>query len=85
MTTKNIVIAKNKIDNVYQLVNDLISSHGMDILDLAYPKHDGEQDANAVAEMMMLRQCANSLSKACDILVDKLTDAIGDEEEYENK
>lgn len=51
------------------------------MLDLAYPKHDGEQDADAVADMMLLRQSANGLSKACNILVEKLTDAIGDEDE----
>lgn len=31
--------------------------------------------------MMLLRQSANSLSEACSFLVDRLTDAIGDENE----
>lgn len=65
----------------YELINDLVSNHSIDMLDLAYPKHGGKQDAGAVAEMMLLRQSANSLSEACSFLVDRLTDAIGDENE----
>lgn len=80
MTTENLVTARNKVDNVYELINDLVSNHSIDMLDLAYPKH-GWQDAGAVAEMMLLRQSANSLSEACSFLVDRLTDAIGDENE----
>ena len=81
MTTENLVTARNKVDNVYELINDLVSNHSIDMLDLAYPKHGGKQDAGAVAEMMLLRQSANSLSEACSFLVDRLTDAIGDENE----
>lgn len=81
MTTENLVTARNKVDNVYELINDLVSNHSIDMLDLAYPKNGGKQDADAVAEMMLLRQSANSLSEACNILVSKLTDAIGDENE----
>ena len=81
MTTENLVTARNKVDNVYELINDLVSNHSIDMLDLAYPKHGGKQDAGAVAEMMLLLQSANSLSEACSFLVDRLTDAIGDENE----
>lgn len=81
MTTKNFIATRNKVDDVYELINDLVSNHSIDMLDLAYPKHDGKQDAGAVAEMMLLRQSANSLSEVCSILVGKLTDAIGDENE----
>lgn len=51
------------------------------MLDLAYPKKDGEQDADVISEMMLLRQSSNRLSKACNILSGKLTDVIEDEEE----
>ena len=54
MTTENLVTARNKVDNVYELINDLVSNHSIDMLDLAYPKHGGKQDAGAVAEMMLL-------------------------------
>lgn len=63
MTTENLVTARNKVENVYELINDLVSNHSIDMLDLAYPKNDGKQDAFAVAEMMLLRQSANSLSE----------------------
>lgn len=81
MTIENLIAARNKVDNVYESINDLVSNHSIDMLDLAYPNHDGKQDADAVAEMMLLRQSANSLSKVCSILVSKLSDAIGDENE----
>lgn len=67
-----------KADEMYAIVNGLISGNGLSLLDLAYPKHDGHQDANAVGEMMYLRNTINSLAKACDILTNKLTEAIGD-------
>ena len=81
MTTENLVTSRNKVENVYELINDLVSNHSIDMLDLAYPKYGGKQDAVAVAEMMLLRQSANSLSEVCSFLVDRLTDAIGDEYE----
>jgi hypothetical protein len=76
MTTKNLTDVKNKAEKAYELINELISHHSLDMMDLAYPGHDGEQDADVVAEMMSLRQTVNSLSVACDILVNKLTDII---------
>lgn len=81
MTAENLVTARNKVDNVCELINDLVSNHSIDIPDLAYPKHGGKQDAGAVAEMMLLRQSANSLPEACSFIADRLTDAIGDENE----
>ena len=48
MTTENLIAARNKVDNVYELINDLVSNHSIDMLDLAYPKHDGKQDADAI-------------------------------------
>ena len=50
------------------------------MIDLAYPNHDGVQDAEVVSEMMLLRQSANSLSVACNILTGKLTEVIGDDD-----
>lgn len=78
MTTKNLTDVKNKAEKAYELINELISHHSLDMMDLAYPEHDGEQDADVIAEMMSLRQTANSLFVACGILVNKLTDIIRD-------
>ena len=78
MTTKNLTDVKNKAEKAYELINELISHHSLDMMDLAYPEHNGEQDADVVAEMMSLRQTVNSLSVACDMLVYKLTEVIRD-------
>lgn len=64
--------------NTYQAINHMMSQKGLELLDLAYPNHDGEQDAEAVAKMMTLRQTLSSLATACKILQEKLTDAIND-------
>lgn len=83
MTKENLIDVKTKAEKAYELINDLISNHGLDMLDLAYPKHDGEQDADVTSEMMLLRQSASSLSAACNLLIDKLTYVIGDNIEVE--
>lgn len=81
MTTENLIEVKNKAEKAYEAINDMISNYGIEMIDLAYPKYDGEQDAEVISEMMLLRQSVNSLSTACNLLVNKLTDVIGDEEE----
>lgn len=78
MTIKNIKKMTADADKQYHIVNDLVSEGLVPLIDIAYPQHDGEQDAEAVADMMALRQSANALAKACNILVDNLTDVIGD-------
>ena len=81
MTKDKLIEVKNKAEKAYEAINDLISNHCIEMVDLAYPKHDGEQNADVISEMMLLRQSVNSLSTACNILVNKLTDVIGDEED----
>nr|DAQ52386.1 MAG TPA: hypothetical protein [Caudoviricetes sp.] len=78
MTIKNIKKTTADAEKLYQIVNDLVSGGIVPLADIAYPQHDGEQDAKAVADIMALRQSANALAKACNILVGKLTDVIGD-------
>lgn len=81
MTKEKLIEVKNKAEKAYEAINDLFSNHGIEMIDLAYPKHDGEQNADVISEMMLLRQSVNSLSTACNLLVNKLTDVIGDEED----
>lgn len=81
MTTNDLVTVRDKAEKAYEAINDIITSYGFEMLDLAYPKKDGEQDADVISEMMLLRQSSNRLSKACNILSGKLTDVIEDEEE----
>lgn len=78
MKIENLKNAGLKADEVYAIVNEIISDSGLSLLDMAYPKHDGTQDANAVGEMMYLRNTICSLANACDILSSKLTEAIGE-------
>lgn len=78
MTIRIIKETTAEADKLYQVINDLVSEGLVPLVDIVYPQHDGEQDAEAVADMMALRQSANALAKACNILVDKLTDVIGD-------
>lgn len=61
----------------YQDINNLMSDE-IALLDLAYPHHDGEQDADAVGEMLYLRQSVAALKKACEILETKLTRVVGE-------
>jgi hypothetical protein len=61
----------------YQDINNLMSDE-IALLDLAYPRHDGEQDADAVGEMLYLRQSVSALKKACEILETKLTRVVGE-------
>ena len=81
MTTENLIEVKNKAEKAYVAINDMISNYGIEMIDLAYPEHDGEQDADVISAMMLLRQSVNSLSMACNLLVNKITDVIGDEED----
>ena len=83
VNTENLITVKDKAEKAYELINDLISNHSLDMFDLAYPNHDGVQNAEVAAEMMSLRHSVNSLSVACNYLVNKLTDVIGDELEVE--
>ena len=78
MTKDDLITVKEKAENAYALINELISNHSIDMIDLAYPEHDGVQDDEVISEMLLLRQSANNLSIACSYLVDKLTDVIGD-------
>ena len=81
MTTENLIEVKNKAEKAYVAINDMISNYGIEMIDLAYPEHDGEQDADVISAMMLLRQSVNRLSMACNLLVNKITDVIGDEED----
>lgn len=81
MKKENLNTVNNELEKAYEFINDLVSNHGLEMIDLAYPNHDGIQDADVVSDMMLLRQSANSLSKACNILVNKLTYVIEEEDE----
>lgn len=72
-----------KVDYVYGLVNYVVSHQSIELIELAYPKKDGEPDYDVMAELHYLRASAKYLSIACDKLVDQLSVLIGDIDQYE--
>ena len=71
------IISANKVaDGAYQIINDRMSEGICELLDMAYPNQDGVQDPEVIADMMMLRNTLQSLSKACDIWTKQLTEVI---------
>lgn len=68
-------ITKNA-DKMYAELNQWVSEGRIPLLDLAYPNHDGNQDAEAVAEMMELRDRLNAIMNACKVGIDNLSSAI---------
>lgn len=71
------IISANKVaEGAYQIVNDRMSEGICELIDMAYPNKDGVQDPYVIADMMMLRDTLQSLSKACDIWTKQLTEVI---------
>lgn len=71
------IISANKVaDGAYQIINDRMSEGICELLDMAYPNQDGVQEPEVIADMMMLRDTLQSLSKACDIWTKQLTEVI---------
>lgn len=81
MKKEDVVKVRDIINAAYSEVNEMVTFRGVAMLDLVCPCHDGRQDAEAVSEMMLLRQDANGLMRACEVLVEKITDALGDDED----
>lgn len=69
---------RNQIESLYAVINDWNSKGTKPLLDMAYPQHDGNADGEAVAELMLLRQSLNTLSRACEIGINHISNAIND-------
>lgn len=82
LTDMNIQNIEQNVCKVYEMLNKL-GSNGLELLDLAFPNHDGVQDEKAAGELMYLRQSVNSLKNACELAINELNDAIQDSLEYE--
>lgn len=76
MLHSDIVSANKVAEGAYQFVNDRMSEGICNLIDIAYPNHDGEQDPEVIADMMLLRDTLQSLSKACEIWTKQLTEVI---------
>ena len=76
MFQSDIVSARKVAEGTYQIVNDRMSEGICNLIDIAYPNHDGEQDPEVIADMMLLRDTLQSLSMACEIWTKQLTEVI---------
>ena len=71
------IISANKVsEGAYQIINDRMSEGICELINIAYPNQDGVQDPEVIADMMMLRDTLQRLSKACDIWTKQLTEVI---------
>ena len=82
MNIQNIQSMSQNVDKTFVMLNEL-GSNCVELMDLAIPNHDGVQDQKVVGELLYLRQCVNSLKRACELAIKKLNDAIQDSLEYE--
>ena len=73
---KSISEIKKDVDKTYAVINRFNTEGVIPLMDLAYPKRDGVQDAENVADLMLLRESLNSLQKACEISVQHISEAI---------
>ena len=76
MYQSDIVSARKVAEGAYQIVNDRMSEGVCALIDMAYPNHDGVQDPDVISDMMLLRDTLQSLSKACEIWTEQLTEVI---------
>lgn len=83
MNIQEIQEIEQNVSKVYGMLNELVSNHQVELIDLAFPNHDGVQDDKTVGELMYLRQSVNSLKRACEMAIGTLNDAIQDSLEYQ--
>ena len=87
MTAEDLYKLTQAAQEIAARMNMTCSRPDAELLDLAFPNHDGKEDALAGCEMLRLRDAAYSLGIACEMLTNKLTlviDATEDGEAHEN-
>lgn len=76
---KRITEIREEVERVYSTVNNFISEGVLPLIDMVYPNHDGKQDANQAADMMLLRDSLFSLANACNTGIEHINEAIDEE------
>ena len=76
MYHSDIVSARKIAEGTYQIVNDRMSEGIYNLIEIAFPDHDGVEDPEVIADMMLLRDTLQSLSMACEIWTKQLTEVI---------
>ena len=74
----DLVKLDSAVVRLYQKINDTISLESMDLVDLAFPSHDGKADNEVVAQLMFLRQDLRALCLVCSLLEKSISIAIDD-------
>lgn len=82
MNVQKIQTVAQNVSEAYGLLNEL-NSNSLELIELAFPNHDGMQNSKSVRELMYLRQCVNSLKNACNLAIKNLNEAIQDSVKYE--
>ena len=63
-----------KAEEFYNALNDWISTESVNSLtDIAYPDHDGKQDADVVATMYSLRDILHGIKEGCTMGISDLS------------
>ena len=75
---ENLNNIREKVESTYAAINHFTSEGVLPLLDMAYPEHDGKQDAYVVSDMMSLRDSLHSLIAACQYSINNLNEAIND-------
>ena len=75
---ENLNKIREKVESTYATLNHFITDGVLPLLDMAYPEHDGKQDAYVVSDMVSLRDSLHSMIKACQLSIDNLNRAIND-------
>ena len=66
----------NQSETFYKHLNEFISQGTTPLLDLAYPNHDGNLDADAIGNLMLLRDRLNSIINGCNIAINHINEVI---------
>ena len=54
MYRSDIISARKIAEGAYQIVNDRMSEGICNLIDIAYPEHDGVQDPEVIADMVLI-------------------------------
>ena len=67
---------REKVENVYSIINEWNTQGRAPLIDTAFPNKDGVPDDDVISEMMLLRESLNDLIKASELGVKNLSEVI---------
>lgn len=76
MNQQTIKEITNQIDLTYAKINRAITDGILPLIDMVYPNHDGIKDADAAADLMLLRDGLIRLVRASENYADKINEII---------